>query len=129
MRAELILVVDDDPLCCRMTAAALERSGYRAEWTTVPTMALELVHRRPYTLVVSDVRMPSMLGTTLAAQIMKIRPDLRTLLMTALPDRQVIREARTLGMRLLTKPVAIETLIAAVDDLTHGERPGSPTSP
>jgi len=125
MRAELILVVDDDPLCCRMTAAALERAGYRAEWTTAPAMAVELVRRRPYTLVVSDVNMPCMLGTTLAAEISKIRPGLRTLLMTALADRHIVRQARTLGLRLLTKPVAIETLIAAVKELAHGEHPGS----
>ena len=122
MRAELILVVDDDPLCCRMTVAALERAGYRAEWTTMPAMAVELVRRRPYTLVVSDVNMPRMLGTTLAAEISKIRPELRTLLMTALADRQVMRDARALGMRLLTKPVPIETLVTAVRELTHGER-------
>ena len=118
MRTNPILIVDDDDLCCRMTAAVLERAGYRAQWTTSPTAALEMARRQPYALVVSDVNMPLLDGTALAREIGRIHPELGVVLVTAFPDRRLTGEARALGARVLIKPVPVEVLITTVDELT-----------
>jgi len=113
-----ILVVDDDAVGCRMTAAVLERAGYAVEWTTDPSAALALVAQRPYALLVADVHMPEMRGTALAEQAVRVRPALPTLLITALVDARTRDEARVLGVQILTKPIAVEALLAAVGALT-----------
>lgn len=115
-----ILVVDDDPTCCRMMASALEEEGYGVESTTNPTEALELVRARRYALVVSDVNMPGMPGTVLAAEAVKLQPGLHTLLVTALADRRLRAEAEALGALLLIKPVRLEVLSAAVREVLGG---------
>src|SRR5262249_55738826 len=58
---ERILVVDDDPVSCRLMADVLERAGLVVEWTTAATVALERVNTGRIALVVSDVNMPHML--------------------------------------------------------------------
>ena len=118
MRTHPILIVDDDDLCCRMTAAVLERAGYSAQWTTSPIGALEMVQRHPYALVVSDVNMPCLNGVALAAELARTHPDLGVVLVTAFPDRRLATEAEALGVRLLIKPIPVEVLIATVDELT-----------
>jgi CheY-like chemotaxis protein len=115
-----ILVVDDDPTCCRMMTSALEQEGYGVEATTDPTEALELVRARRYALVVSDVSMPGMRGTILAAEAVKLQPGLHTLLVTALADRRLRAEAEALGSLLLLKPVRLEVLFAAVREVVGG---------
>ena len=103
-----------------MLALALAKEGYSVESTTDPTDALELVRARPYALVVSDVSMPGMSGTMLAAEAVKLQPGLHTLLVTALTDRRLRAEAEALGALLLSKPVRLELLSAAVREVLGG---------
>jgi DNA-binding NtrC family response regulator len=103
-----------------MMASALEEEGYGVESTTNPTEALELVCARRYALVVSDVNMPGMPETVLAAEAVKLQPGLHTLLVTALADRRLRAEAEALGALLLIKPVRLEVLSAAVREVLGG---------
>jgi len=116
-QAPRILVVDDDPVCCRLMADVLERAGYAVEWTTAATVAMERVAARCCSLVVSDVNMPHMLGTELAAEVAKLDPRLRILLVSAFADRRTQAEARALDAMLLAKPIRAEVLLAAVNAL------------
>ena len=115
--AGAILVVDDDPMCCRLMVAALEFDGHRVDWTTVPAQALDLVRKKHYSVVVSDVNMPSMLGTALAAEVGRLCPTARMILVSAFADGQVHAAARALGSALLAKPFQVDALTAAVRDL------------
>src|ERR1043166_6885383 len=99
-----ILVVDDDPMCCRLMAAALECDGHRVDWTTLPAQALELVRENHYAVLVSAGNMPSMLGTALAAEVGRLCPTVRMILVSAFADGQVHAAARALGATLLAKP-------------------------
>lgn len=123
-----ILVVDDDPMCCRLMAAALELDGHRVDWTTDPEHALGLVSARRYVLVICDVNMPRMLGTALAAQVGRIRPGLQTILVSAFADRVVHAEAEALGTKLLPKPLRVDALSAAVREVLH-DRPSEAAAP
>jgi two-component system, response regulator YesN len=120
-----ILVVDDDPMCCRLMAAALELDGHRVDWTTDPEHAIELVRARQYVLVISDVNMPRMLGTALVAQVGRIRPGLQTILVSAFADREVHAEAKALGTVLLPKPLRVDALTAAVREVLYEQSAGA----
>jgi DNA-binding NtrC family response regulator len=121
-RSDPVLVVDDDAVCCELMAMALERDGHRVEWTIDPAHAVTLLRARPYALVVSDVGMPRMSGTALAAEAARCRPGLRTVLVTGLPDARVRAEAEAVGAVLLAKPVRVEVLASTVRELLMKER-------
>jgi two-component system response regulator FlrC len=114
---ERILVVDDDPVSCRLMADVLERAGHRVEWTTAASVALERMNTGRFALVVSDVNMPHMLGTDLCAELRRRDPSLPLLLVSAFADRRAEAEARALGARLLAKPVRSEALVDTVQAL------------
>jgi DNA-binding response OmpR family regulator len=115
--ADPILVIDDDPECCRVMTDMLERAGYRVEWTLDPTFALPRIHERRYALVVSDIEMPRMRGTELAAETARVRPPVPTLLVSGRSDEGTRANVRALGAELLTKPFRSATFLKTVDAL------------
>ena len=117
-----ILVIDDDPECCRVMADMLEGAGYRVEWTLDPTFALPRIHEHRYALVVSDIEMPRMRGTELAAETARVQPRVPTLLVSARADESTRADARALGAALLTKPFRSATLLQTVGALVSASR-------
>ena len=99
----VILVVDDEPLVRNVVQMTLIRAGYDVFAASDGTEALHL--SRAYTgaihLLLSDVKIPNMIGTELATTIMKERPGIHVLLMTG---KSLGRIPSQLRSRLLCKP-------------------------
>ena len=123
--ADPVLIVDDDQESCRFMAEVLARAGYRVEWTTDDDGAIERVHRSPYALVIADVTMPGISGTEIVADLEQVRPGAPALLVSAFADGAARSAARRLGVPLLAKPFAAETLLATVRQLTATTDSGS----
>lgn len=64
-----ILVVDDDPVVLRMLAYVLVDEGHDPRRASNGIVALQLLERESFDLVVSDVRMPELDGLGLLARI------------------------------------------------------------
>jgi CheY-like chemotaxis protein len=78
-----VLVVEDNPDVAEVTVAMLRELGYEVELVTDATAALEIIGRKIFDLVVSDIVMPgSMDGAELAREIRRRNPDLPVLLVT-----------------------------------------------
>ena len=73
-----VLVVDDDPLCQRALALALEKSLLKAECVPQPLQALALVGQRTFDAIFLDVGMPGMDGFTLCQNIRASGPNQNT---------------------------------------------------
>ncbi len=64
--ATRILVVDDEPLLCRMLASILQRTGYQVETAYNGADAVAAVKRFRPDLITLDVMMPGMSGIEVA---------------------------------------------------------------
>ena len=100
-----ILVIDDEA----ENLAALERV-VRGKFEMVglqkPEKALDELSRHEFQVVVSDLRMPGMLGTELLAEIAKRRPFISRVILTGHTDTREILDAinRAEIYRYVTKP-------------------------
>jgi len=72
-----ILVVDDEPDLAAVIAEVLERDGHTVRTATNGAIALEMLERDAYDLVVLDVRMPVLDGEGLYEEIERRFPALR----------------------------------------------------
>jgi len=107
-----ILVVEDDPRVARSTIGALEELGYRPLAAGGGAEALALLGGEgEVALVITDVMMPEMTGTELAAKIRPLYPDLPILFVTG-----YVGEAGDglTGSEVLRKPFTVAGLAAAV---------------
>jgi len=66
---ELVLIVDDDPICLKVGKAIISRLGYQVEAFGNGRDALEALRTRPFDLAVIDLNMPDLDGLSLARQL------------------------------------------------------------
>ena len=71
-----ILVVDDEPTIAQLIADVLTGDGYDVDTAPDGLAALELIGRRAYDLILSDLRMPELDGLGLYRELERTRPGL-----------------------------------------------------
>jgi two-component system cell cycle sensor histidine kinase/response regulator CckA len=104
----------------RWQASCSGRWGYRVTCKNSIMEALELFRKKPddFDLVITDMTMPQMNGDKLAAELIKIRNEIRVILCTGYSRTVSEETALRLGIRkFLMKPVEYSMLARAVRDV------------
>ena len=117
------LVVDDNATTRRILVAHLRGWGMTAAEADSGATALALLGATRFDLVISDVRMPGMDGTTLATEIRAMRPGppLPVILLSSVGER-LADDAPVAGNLIKpVKPTALRDLVASV--LANGVMP------
>lgn len=116
-----ILVVDDEAIVLSALKETLERDGHHVTATTSPLKALELLRREDFAVIVSDHRMPEMMGLDFLIESRKIRPHASRILITAVLSLPTIVEAINKGeiFRFVAKPWLREELSATIRNALH----------
>lgn len=116
-----VLVVDDEPLLCRMVSVMLKRVGYAIRTANNGSEALKAVEEQKPDLITLDVMMPDMSGLDVARFLRanEATASIPIIFVTAL-DRSVSDELRALseqpGIYHLDKPFSQHQLVSQVAD-------------
>jgi CheY-like chemotaxis protein len=116
-----ILVVDDEPLLCRMISVMLKRMGYEVRTANSGIDALQFISEERPDLITLDVMMPDMSGVDVARRLRgdELTASIPIVFVTAL-DRSVSDELRALseqpGIYHLDKPFSQHQLVTQVAD-------------
>ncbi|HRE82691.1 MAG TPA: response regulator, partial [Opitutaceae bacterium] len=116
-RGERVLLIDDEWSLALLGKKILERLGYSVDEHTVANEAIAAFAADPkkYALVITDLTMPEMTGTSVAQRIMEISPHTPVLLTTGYSASLTREKIRELGIRdMLLKPFDINQLAATV---------------
>lgn len=107
-----VLVVDDEPLIRWSVSESLADLGFRAEIAPDAASALRIITtaRRPFEVVVLDLRLPDMHDLSLLGTIRQLLPRARLILMTAFSCPDVLVEATAIGADVLAKPFEMDEL-------------------
>lgn len=111
-----ILIVDDDAEFVAALRRRLRRR-YVLDVAVGPLRALEAVTETgPYAVVVSDLRMPGLDGTTFFSRLRRVCPDTVRIMLTGYADLTTATEAVNVAQvfRFLAKPCDEETLDEAL---------------
>lgn len=107
-----VLAVDDEPLVLEVTATMLEDLGCSVVTAGSGGEALALLSENHHIeILITDLNMPGMGGYELADQAVRIRPELRILLLSG-------REGDGHGLPLLRKPFLEEDLARTMSQTT-----------
>jgi len=109
-----VLLAEDDPLLLNVLRRMLRHAGYHVIAARNGRDAWSLFQRAtdPIDLVLTDVVMPHMSGTELAARIADQQPELPLILMTGYAPEDLARRGLVLSRgHLLTKPFEHDGLL------------------
>lgn len=113
-----ILVVDDEFLVSDMLAFLLEDEGYEVERAYHGKMALDLLDKNGFELVITDFMMPLMTGLELA-QALKAQErysDVPIILVSG-AQGSIARAHRELFAAVFDKPFRNDALLQKIEDL------------
>ncbi|MCB1034101.1 MAG: sigma-54-dependent Fis family transcriptional regulator, partial [Acidobacteria bacterium] len=134
MGEQRILVVEDRDSLRKLLGRALSDEGYRAVEASDGEQAEALLHREPFDLVVTDLRLPGASGLDVLAVSRRLQPRAPVIVMTAYGTVSDAVEAMKLGaFDFLEKPVEVDDLLdlveAAIGDPDGDEAFAAPGAP
>ena len=107
----------DEQQIVEVTRQMLERSGYHVTPRTSSVEALEAFRAQPgkFDLVITDMTMPNMTGSELAASLLEIRPDIPIILCTGFSEVVSEEKAKEIGIReYVMKPIIWSEITSAI---------------
>ena len=119
-----LLVVEDDAMVLATLKVTLERDQFRVDACSGPLEALSLVAERDFAVIISDHKMPDMMGLDFLAECRRIKPNTSRILLTAVlnPSKVVDAIARGDIYRFIAKPWLRNELIATIRDAAERHR-------
>ncbi len=118
--SERVLFVDDEESMVNLNRKRLERLGYQVKSTAKPEEALEWFKADPdqFDVLLTDMTMPRMSGDRLAAEVLKIRPNMPVIICTGYSERMSAQKAEVLGVRkYIEKPIDLRNLASALREV------------
>ncbi|MBU1194052.1 MAG: cache domain-containing protein [Proteobacteria bacterium] len=114
---ETVLLVDDEDSIIALEKQVLERLGYQVVSYNSSIEALAAFNARPdaFDIVVSDMAMPNLPGDKLAAELIRIRPDIPILICTGFSEAMTEEKITAAGIRgLLMKPIITRDFVRMI---------------
>ncbi len=106
-----ILIVDDEPIVVESLGDWFRQDGYRVDTAQSAKEALRLMGERSYDIALIDIKMPGTDGLELQERLVKEKPDLTIIIMTAYASVETAVKALKAGAYdYITKPFDPEEL-------------------
>ncbi|HVX03278.1 MAG TPA: response regulator [Nitrososphaera sp.] len=113
------MVVDDERDVLDVTEMSIEQCGYHVESFSDPRAALQRFKQSPeeFSLVLSDIRMPVLDGIAFSQELLKIKSNVKILLMTAFDiDAYIFNKLPTIRKEdVVRKPFLLQDLCKTVN--------------
>lgn len=108
-----ILIVDDEKLAVDLMARVLRKSGYEVATAHNGVEALESFRESPCDVVITDMRMPEMDGTTLIRHLHEIVPDLPIFILSGQVSigSEVVENVDAPSIHMIKKPANLPDII------------------
>ena len=116
--APTIMVVEDDAAVCELAAKFLAAAGYRVLAAKDGVEALQIAEDSSQAIgaLLTDVVMPKMRGTELAARLGKLRPEMEVIFMSGYLENSDDSREFIDTDRFLEKPFTRESLLSKVNE-------------
>ncbi|MGJ5672728.1 MAG: PAS domain S-box protein [Nostochopsis sp.] len=119
---ELILVVDDETTICEITKTTLETHNYRVLTASdgIEALALYSQYKDDISVVLTDLMMPEMDGSTTILTLQRINPQVQIIAMSGLMPNWVNGHNKSFTIQeFLPKPFTNHALLSALQKLLH----------
>lgn len=115
-----VMYVDDDDVLSLTVQALLQRAGFDVVVCRDGAAAIERLAAAPFAVdvLVTDYNMPGLSGLDVAAEVLRLRPDLPVVVTSGFITEDLQQSAqRIAGVRLLNKEDSHDRLVPLIEDL------------
>jgi DNA-binding NtrC family response regulator len=122
----LLCLVEDDPIMGESLCVRFELEGFGFDWHRTAERGLAAIGRRPYAVVISDIRLPDLNGDEMFAQLLREHAELPPFVFIT-GFGSIDRAVQLLKMGAadyITKPFDLDELIEKVRALARPSAPG-----
>ena len=110
-----ILIADDEETFLHSTADLLRQRGYECNCATDAQMAIEMLKKDEYELLIADIKMPGNFDLELVHEMPQITDNLPIILVTGYPSvESAIQSIQLPVIAYLVKPVEFDNLLVQV---------------
>ena len=111
MTIKPILIVDDEPIVRESIRDWLKDAGYEVATAETGEEAIAMIQKKDFGVLVLDVRLPGKTGIRVLRDIKALKPEIKSIIITAYPTSELAAEAKELGaIDYLVKPIAPDDL-------------------
>ncbi len=111
-----ILVVDDEDYMREVVREALENAGFHVDEAADGKIAVSMLRKFPYNVIITDLRLPGLTGETILEEALALFPETIVILMTGYGNIQSAVEAIRKGAYdYLPKPFQLDELVMRVE--------------
>ena len=115
-RLRRVLLVDDEPGIVDVFAAILRGFGFVVEGAGDGNVAMDLLGRNSFDVIVSDINMPGCDGLEFLRRVRERDLDVPVIMMTGKPSLETSNQAMEYGaFRYLIKPIEAGTLLDVIE--------------
>jgi heterodisulfide reductase subunit A len=119
-----VLVVDDEAIVRESIRDWLKDAGYQVSVAESGEEALKMIQKQNFGVMILDLRLPGINGIDVLKKAKTLKPDIKSIVITAYPTMLTQEEATKLGaIDYLVKPIFPDKLEELIRD-TLGEVEG-----
>ena len=117
--ARKLLVIDDSPFVFKAVTKALQGTDYEVVGNALNgQMGIDMYIETRADVITLDVTMPVMDGLETARELLKINPNAKIIMLSAMGDETLLNQAREIGVKyFLTKPFQPASLQAKLAEV------------
>ena len=120
-----ILVIEDDIEMRSLLKDFIKEEGYEVDSVGNSTEAFHQLAKKPFDLIITDVRMPGLSGLDILPGLKKLQPSSSVILITAFGSEDVYRRALKRGAdAYLEKPIHLDELRILMKKMFSPEEKG-----
>lgn len=109
--ATRVLVLDDEPIVGERLKTSLERAGFAVAAFSSGREAMHALENEPFDILVTDLKMQSPDGMDILRAASRLRPRLKSVVITGFATRESAAEARQCGaVEFIAKPFRMKEL-------------------
>jgi DNA-binding NtrC family response regulator len=118
-----IIVLDDVYDAVILIRKILSKQGHNVHTFTEEEEAVDFVRTHPADLAILDIKLKKMSGIEVLAQMKKVAPEIRAIMLTGYPTVETAREAMSLGANeYCVKPIDKDELEEKVSKVLGGDK-------
>lgn len=113
-----ILIIDDEEVTRRFVQRVLLKNNYLVETLKDGTLALDIIKRNKFDIIIVDLKMPKIDGFEIIREIKKLDFNPSIIIVTGFLTAESKIKAKELGVKeILIKPFTITTLLNSINSL------------